>query len=69
LIQRIREDAALRNLRVVVASGDQDRDHVRSLAQLNISGYLLKPFDGAKVAAVLRQTTGEEKPASSEEMP
>ena len=69
LIQRIREDASLRKLRVVVVSGDQDRDQVRALAQLNISGYLLKPFDEVKVKSVLRQAEGEEKPASSEEVP
>jgi CheY-like chemotaxis protein len=61
LIQRIREDATLRNLRIVVVSGDNDRDQVRALAQLNISGYLLKPFDEAKVKAALRQAAGEEE--------
>ena len=69
LIQRIREDASLRNMRVVVISSDQDRDQVRALAQLNISGYLLKPFDEAKVKAALRQATGEEKPAEEEAAP
>jgi CheY-like chemotaxis protein len=64
LIQRIREDAALRNLRVIVVSSDQDRDHVRALAQLNISGYLLKPFDEAKVKTALREAAGEEEPAT-----
>jgi len=67
LIQRIREDASLRNTRVVVVSGDHDRDQVRALAQLNISGYLLKPFDEAKVKAVLRQATGEEETPPAEE--
>jgi CheY-like chemotaxis protein len=56
LIQRIREDISLRNLRITVMSADQDRDQVRKLAQLNISGYLLKPFDQAKVKAALAQT-------------
>jgi CheY-like chemotaxis protein len=59
-IQRIREDASLRNLRVVVVSSDHNRDQVRALAQLNISGYLLKPFDEAKVKVTLLQAAGIE---------
>jgi two-component system chemotaxis response regulator CheY len=54
-IQRLREDAVLRNLRVVVTSAEHDRDKVRALAQLNIAGYLLKPIDTAKIRAILRQ--------------
>lgn len=57
-IQLVRDDPALRNSRIVVISGEHDRDQVRALAQLNISGYLLKPFDTAKVKAVLQQATG-----------
>ena len=59
-IQRVREDANLRNLRIVVASSDHDRDQVRALAQLNIAGYLLKPFDEAKVKVTLLQAAGIE---------
>jgi chemosensory pili system protein ChpA (sensor histidine kinase/response regulator) len=59
-IQRIREDANLRKLRVVVVSSDHDREQVRALAQLNIAGYLLKPFDEAKVKVTLLQATGIE---------
>lgn len=57
-IQLIRDDSSLRKLRVVVISADHDREQVRALAQLNISGYLLKPFDTAKVKAVLQQASG-----------
>jgi len=56
LIQRIREDTSLRMIRVVVISSDHDREQVRALAQLKISGYLLKPFDTDKVKAVLQKT-------------
>lgn len=59
-IQRVREDANLRNLRIVVISGNHDRNQVRALAQLNISGYLLKPFDQAKVEVTLMQAAGME---------
>jgi len=57
-IQLVREDPSLRKMRVVVISAEHDRDQVRALAQLNISGYLLKPFDTAKVKAVLQQASG-----------
>jgi len=57
-IQLVREDPSLRKMRVVVISAEHDRDLVRALAQLNISGYLLKPFDTAKVKAVLQQASG-----------
>ncbi len=66
LISRIREDASLRKTRVVVISSDHDRAQVRALAQLNIAGYLLKPFDEAKVRDALRQATGQEKAAVQE---
>jgi CheY-like chemotaxis protein len=68
LIQRIREDSSLRNMRVVVISANQDRDQVRALVQLNISGYLLKPFDEAKVKAILRKAEGDERPTEQEEV-
>jgi CheY-like chemotaxis protein len=68
LIQLIRDDSALRNLRVVVISAQQDREKVRALAQLNIAGYLLKPFDEAKVKSVLHQAAlaAERKAAGGE---
>ncbi len=58
LLQRIRGDAKLRSLRYVVASATQDREKIRVLAQLQISGYLLKPFDSIKVKASIRQALG-----------
>lgn len=57
-IQLVREDPSLRKMRVVVISAEHDREQVRALAQLNISGYLLKPFDTSKVKAVLQQASG-----------
>ncbi|MBK9989987.1 MAG: response regulator [Verrucomicrobia bacterium] len=59
-IQRVREDVNLRKLRVVVVSSDHDREQVRALAQLSIAGYLLKPFDEAKVKVTLLQAAGIE---------
>ena len=55
LLTKIREDSELKKLKVIVISSEQDRDRLRELAKLNISGYLLKPFDAAKVRACLNQ--------------
>ncbi|MDX2186929.1 MAG: response regulator [Opitutaceae bacterium] len=54
MLQRIRDEPTLRTLRVVVTSADNDRDRVRALAQLQVSGYLLKPFDPVKVIQSLK---------------
>ena len=55
LIRRIRRDPTLRALRVAVASGSRNKDQIVALAQLNISGYLLKPFDPRKTLATVQQ--------------
>ena len=54
MVQRMREDMQLNRIRVVITSATQDRDKVKALALLNVSGYLLKPFDATKVKAMLR---------------
>jgi len=58
LIQRIREDPALRLIKVLVLSGEHDREKVIQLARLQISGYLLKPINPAKVRAAIHQAMG-----------
>ncbi len=55
LLQRIREDPHLRRMPVVIISGQQDREQVRLLAQLRISGYVLKPLDMLKARAAIDQ--------------
>ena len=55
LLRRIRRDPTLRALRAAVVSGSRDKDQIVALAQLNISGYILKPFDPAKTLATLQQ--------------
>ena len=55
LLQRIRRDEMLRTLYVVITSSNRDRGVILTLAQLGISGYLLKPYDPAKVMAVVGQ--------------
>lgn len=56
LLQRVRRDPALKQLPVAITSATRDRDTVVALSKLGISGYLLKPYVGDKVLAVLRQT-------------
>lgn len=53
MLQRLRRDPVLRALPVIVGSGNRDRAVVLALAQLGISGYLLKPFEPAKVLALV----------------
>jgi YesN/AraC family two-component response regulator len=65
LLTKIREDSELKKLKVVVISSEQDRDRLRELAKLNISGYLLKPFDAAKVRACLNQTAQVVEPTEA----
>ncbi len=55
MLQRIRRDPMLRKIPVIVTSGNRDRNVVLSLAQLGISGYLLKPYEKAKVLAAVQQ--------------
>jgi CheY-like chemotaxis protein len=58
LLTRIRGDARLGGLRVAIISSTNDRDEIMALARLQISGYLLKPFEPAKVRAVLQAVSG-----------
>jgi len=58
LVARIRETASLRHIPVLVVSGQQDRERIKSLVQLRISGYLLKPFSLEKVRASINQALG-----------
>ncbi|HEU5080913.1 MAG TPA: response regulator [Opitutaceae bacterium] len=54
LIQRMRRDPELKNLKVVVSSATRDRDVIVTLAKLQISGYVLKPYDSTKTRATLQ---------------
>ncbi len=54
LLQRIRRDRHLKSLKVVMTSASRDRETIVTLARLQISGYLLKPYDAAKTKAVLQ---------------
>ncbi len=51
LVRAVREDAALRDLPVVVVSAHRDDDTLLRLQQLGISGFLMKPVEGASLAA------------------
>ena len=54
LLQRLRRDPDLKSLKVVMTSATRDRDTILALAKLQISGYLLKPYDQTKTRAVLQ---------------
>lgn len=53
-LQRIRRDTHLRPFKTIVTSTARDRDTIVSLAKLQISGYLLKPYDPEKTRALLQ---------------
>ncbi|HTR00529.1 MAG TPA: response regulator [Candidatus Acidoferrum sp.] len=55
LLQRMRVHADYRNLKVVVTSASRERRTIETLSKLQISGYLLKPFDIAKSQVMLQQ--------------
>jgi len=58
LLQQIRGDPSLQRLRVMVLSGEKDREKVIPLSRLGIAGYLLKPANPEKVRAILREIAG-----------
>jgi CheY-like chemotaxis protein len=64
LLQRIRRDPILRGTKVVVTSATRDRQTIVALAKLQISGYLLKPYDPAKVSATIEPLLPREAPPS-----
>ena len=58
LLEQIRADNTLQNLRVAILSGEQDRTKILSLSKLGISDYLLKPAHPGKLRAALRAAAG-----------
>lgn len=44
LVQRVRNDAQLGGLSVIVCSADQERTTVARIVQLRTNGYVLKPY-------------------------
>jgi CheY-like chemotaxis protein len=57
LLTRLRSDPLFQNIKAVVTSATRDRDTILSLARLQVSGYLLKPYDDAKTKATLMPLT------------
>ncbi|MBI1754188.1 MAG: response regulator [Acidobacteria bacterium] len=51
LVRAVREDAALRDLPILVVSAHRDDHLLQSMQQVGISGFLLKPVDAATLAA------------------
>ena len=54
MLQRMRRDPMLRDLKVIITSSSRDKDTIVALAKLKISGYLLKPYSAEKTFAALR---------------
>lgn len=52
-LQHVRKDPYLQHLKVVATSSRRDRDTILALAKLQVSGYLLKPYDPAATRATL----------------
>jgi CheY-like chemotaxis protein len=53
-VHHVRDNPAFSSMPIVIISGNSSAITVRQLAEQRISGYLLKPFDFAKVTAMLR---------------
>ncbi|WLT30397.1 response regulator [Geothrix sp. PMB-07] len=51
LVRAVREDAALRDLPILVVSAHRDDALLQTMQQLGISGFLLKPVDAATLVA------------------
>jgi chemosensory pili system protein ChpA (sensor histidine kinase/response regulator) len=68
LLERIRRDPELRALRVVVISGQGDRDTVVACSKLGVAGYLVKPYDREKTLAVVRRVLSTLEPANASDL-
>jgi two-component system chemotaxis response regulator CheY len=52
-LKQVRSDPYLEKCRVAVTSSSRDRATISQLAQLKVSGYLLKPYDAGKTRSTL----------------
>ncbi len=53
LAQKIRADAQLRHLRIIVTSGNRDKETILAFARVGVSGFLPKPYAADKTLALL----------------
>ena len=56
-LEQVRKDPYLQQMKVVATSSKRDRETILSLAKLQVSGYLLKPYDAIKVKTALHPLT------------
>lgn len=47
LLNRVRQDASMQELPVILMSGGSDRETLMRAASLRVNGFLVKPFDHA----------------------
>jgi CheY-like chemotaxis protein len=52
-VKRIRRDRHLRGLKIVITSANRDKEVIGKIAQLQISGYLLKPYEPPRVRELI----------------
>ena len=56
LVRACREDAALRDLPILVVSAHRDDISLQRMQQMGISGFLLKPVDASSLVAKVAET-------------
>jgi DNA-binding response OmpR family regulator len=56
LVRACREDQALRDLPILVVSAHRDDETLIRMQQMGISGYLMKPVEGAALVAKVADT-------------
>lgn len=54
--------AEMPNTRVLMITGSTDRETVQAAVQGGANGYLVKPFNGAKVIAAVEKALGRKSP-------
>jgi CheY-like chemotaxis protein len=59
LVRACREDAALRELPILVVSAHRDDISLLRLQQMGISGFLLKPVDASALAAKVTEALAD----------
>jgi DNA-binding NarL/FixJ family response regulator len=56
LVRACREDAALRDLPILVVSAHRDDNSLMRMQQMGLSGFLLKPVDASALVAKVTET-------------
>ncbi|MBF0218527.1 MAG: response regulator [Gammaproteobacteria bacterium] len=69
-IKWVREESEQRNITIVMVSGRSGKEHIVTAIKAGVDGYLIKPFNDAKlIATVVHAFKKRGAPAKSEESP